>query len=136
MVSREQGRRHVAIEFGAEEWEEEVGRFGTSSAPRALALSARRAIESGNARLTWKRCRSEDAPDGTSLPGCVKLYVPLDKTASDAPYGFVFRLQQALNGSLSLSLLAFGERHPRNRNTRTVYERAHKRLHGHYPLQR
>lgn len=28
---------------------------------------------------------------------------------------------------------AFGERHPDNPNTRSVYERAHKRLHGHYP---
>jgi hypothetical protein len=28
---------------------------------------------------------------------------------------------------------AFGERHPANQSTRTVYERAHKRLHGGYP---
>ncbi len=53
--------------------------------------------------------------------------------ASDAPYGFVFRMQQEPDGSLSLNLVAFGERHPDNPATRTVYERAHKRLHGRYP---
>jgi hypothetical protein len=45
----------------------------------------------------------------------------------------VFRLQQESDGSLSLNLVAFGERHPDNPATRTVYERAHKRLHGRYP---
>lgn len=64
----------------------------------------------------------------------MKLYVPLGKQGpSDAPYGFVFRLQQERDGRLSLNLLAFGERHPDNPVTRTVYERAHKRLHGRYP---
>jgi hypothetical protein len=64
----------------------------------------------------------------------VKLYVPLGKSgASAAPYGFVFRLQQEPDGSVSLNLVAFGERHPDNPSTRTVYERAHKRLHGRYP---
>lgn len=30
-------------------------------------------------------------------------------------------------------MIAFGERHPTNPRSRSVYERAHKRLHGHYP---
>jgi hypothetical protein len=33
-----------------------------------------------------------------------------------------------------LVFVAFGERHPKP-GTRTVYERAHKRLHGRYPDQ-
>jgi len=53
--------------------------------------------------------------------------------ASDAPYGFVFRLTQSPNGSLSWAMIAFGVRHPSDRDTRSVYERAHKRLHRHYP---
>jgi hypothetical protein len=52
--------------------------------------------------------------------------------ASDAPFGFVFRLTQA-DGGLSWAMIAFGVRHPGDRHTRSVYERAHKRLHGHYP---
>jgi hypothetical protein len=124
----------IAVEFGAEEWAEEVERLVPNSPARAHAKRARREIEAARARLAWKRCRSEDAPDGTSLPGCVKLYVPLDRQgSSDAPYGFVFRLQQEADGRLSLSFIAFGERHPDNPATRTVYERAHKRLHGRFP---
>jgi hypothetical protein len=64
----------------------------------------------------------------------VKVYVPLDKQGpSDAPYGFVFRLQAQPDESLSLNFVAFGERHPANAQTRSVYARAHKRLHGRYP---
>lgn len=74
--------------------------------------------------------------DGTSLPLCWKLYVPLDASGpSAAPYGFVFELIETLGG-VALSLIAFGERHPINPNTRTVYERAHRRLHGRYPPPR
>ncbi|HVY77882.1 MAG TPA: hypothetical protein VG898_05190 [Solirubrobacterales bacterium] len=64
----------------------------------------------------------------------MKLYVPLGRGASEAPFGFVFQLAQDPDGSLVWNFLAFGERHPSNPATRTVYERAHKRLHGRYPL--
>ncbi len=71
---------------------------------------------------------------GRASPGCVKLYVPLGKAgASDAPFGFVFRFQEEADGSFALALVAYGERHPDNPATRTVYERAHKRIHGRYP---
>lgn len=134
MSQREPAAFSPPIHFGSEEWREEIERFGPNSPARLQAQRARREIEAGHAPLAWRRCRAQDAPDGTSLPGCVKLYVPLGKSgASGAPYGFVFRLQQEPNGNLSLNLVAFGERHPDNPSTRTVYERAHKRLHGRYP---
>ncbi len=64
----------------------------------------------------------------------MKLYVPLGQQgASEAPFGFVFQLAQDPDGTLVWNFLAFGERHPDNPSTRTVYERAHKRLHGRYP---
>lgn len=123
----------VSIEFGSLEWEEEVERYGAHSAARAQAQSARKAIEAGTAKLDWKRCKA-DGPGGTRLPGCRKLYVPLDKQgASEAPYGFVFQLIQKPDSSLAWNLIAFGERHPADERTRDVYERAHKRLHGRYP---
>jgi hypothetical protein len=131
---RERGALSPPIYFGSKEWTEEVERFRSKSPARLQAQRARRGIEAGRAELGWRRCRAQGAPDGTSLSGCVKLYVPLGKAGpSDAPYGFVFRLQQESDGSLSLNLVAFGERHPDNPATRTVYERAHKRLHGRYP---
>jgi hypothetical protein len=122
----------VPIEFGAIEWEEEVERYNPRSVTRTQAQSARRTIEYGKALLDWKRCKA-DGPGGTELPGCRKLYVPLGKQgASQAPYGFVFQLIQKPDGSLAWNLIAFGERHPTNNRTRSVYERAHKRLHGRY----
>jgi hypothetical protein len=120
------------IEFGSLEWAEEVERYRPRSPARIQAERARRAIEAGQVRLAWKRCEA-DGPAGTRLPGCRKIYVPLDKPgASDAPFGFVFRLSQKRNGTLAWTMVAFGERHP-NARSRSVYERAHKRLHGRYP---
>jgi hypothetical protein len=86
-------------------------------------------------RLNWKRCRTEeDRLGGTRLPHCLKLYLPLDEEgASAAPYGFDFQLQRKQDGSPMLNFIAFGERHLDNPMTRSVYERAHKRLHGRYP---
>ena len=65
-----------------------------------------------------------------------QLYVPLDaQGASAAPYGFVFRLGQTHDDELVWNFMAFGERHPNNPSTRSVYERAHKRIHGKFPEQ-
>lgn len=127
------GSPRVPIEFGSLEWEEEVERYSPRSVARTQAQSARKTIEDGKTHLDWKRCKA-DGPGGTKLPGCRKLYVPLGKQgASQAPYGFVFQLIQKSDDSLAWNLTAFGERHPANDRTRNVYERAHKRLHGHYP---
>lgn len=123
----------VPVRFDREEWLEEVERLDERSLARVQAERARREIEAETATLSWQRCEAEgDA--GTSLPGCNKLYVPLGKQgASEAPFGFVFQLAQDPDGSLVWNFIAFGERHPDNPATRTVYERAHKRLHGRYP---
>ena len=119
------------IVFGLRAWEEEVERYHPLSPPRARAQNARKMIEAGNRDLAWLNCK----PDGpVPLRGCRKLYVPLGKQApSDAPYGFVFMLVQRKDNSLAWSFIAFGERHPSNPKTRNVYERAYKRINGHYP---
>lgn len=124
MKSPRSNPRVVPVRSDREEWREEVKR---------LDERARREIEAGTASLNWQRCEAE-GESGTSLPGCNKLYVPLGKQgASEAPFGFVFQLAQDPDGSLVWNFIAFGERHPDNPATRTVYERAHKRLHGRYP---
>lgn len=133
MTSPKQTLPPVSIKFRSPAWEEEVERFDARSPARIQAARARREIEGDRATLAWQRCKTED-DDGAQLAGCSKLYVPLDaEGASAAPYGFVFRLAQADDGALVWNFIAFGERHPGNPNTRTVYERAHKRLHGRYP---
>jgi|ERR1700742_2261153 len=125
-------RHPVRTEFLARVWREEVERLGPHSNARQQAERARREIEVGGTGLRWLRCSSE-ARDGTSLPSCWKLYVPLGAIgASAAPFGFVFRLASNEPGP-ALLFTAFGERHPTNPGTRSVYERAHKQLHGRYP---
>jgi hypothetical protein len=127
------GTLRASIEFRPAVWQEEVERYDKRSPARIQAERARREIEAGQTRLAWRPCEA-DGPSGTSLPGCRKLYVPLAASgASEAPFGFVFRLTQARDGSLAWTMIAFGVRHPRDRVTRSVYERAHKRLYGHYP---
>jgi hypothetical protein len=122
-----------SIRFDREEWLEEVERLDRRSTGRVQAERARREIEADTAVPAWRRCEP-DAPDGTRLIGCVKLYVPLERHgASAAPFGFDFQLAQDSDGSLVWNFIAFGERHPSNPSTRNVYERAHKRLHGRYP---
>lgn len=123
----------VTIEFGSAEWDEEVRRLNARSPARAQAETARKAIEDGRVKLAWKRCLPH-GPDNTQLLGCRKLYVPLGHDApSEAPYGFVFQLIVKADGMLAWNMIGFGERHPSDDKTRTVYERAHKRLHGRYP---
>jgi hypothetical protein len=123
----------VPLNFGSDEWSEEVERLDRRSPARVQAERARRDIEGGKATPEFEKCEA-GGEEGTSLPGCVKLYVPLGRQgASEAPFGFVFQLAQNSDGSLVWSFLAFGERHPDIPATRTVYERAHKRLHGRYP---
>jgi hypothetical protein len=120
------------IIFGEREWAEEVERYAPNAAARLSAETARREIEGGRSDLARKPCESP-GPDNTILPGCRKLYLPLDaEGASAAPFGFVLQAMRTEKG-LAWNFLAFGERHPDNPATRTVYERAHKRLHGRYP---
>jgi hypothetical protein len=124
----------VSIRFDHEEWQEEVERLDERSEARIQAERARREIEGGKAALDLQKCEVDEEASGTRLVGCVKSYVPLGKQgASEAPFGFVFQLAQNPDGSLVWNFIAFGERHPDNPATRTVYERAHKRLHGRYP---
>lgn len=125
-------RPSASIEFGAVEWEQEVERFAPRVPARVQAQGARSEIKAGESRLLWRPCETEGS-DGTRLPGCRKLYIPLGREgASEAPYGFVFQLAKTPDG-LAWNFIAFGERHPGNPRTRSVYERAHKRLHGRYP---
>lgn len=133
MTSPRRNLPHIPIRFDREEWREEVERLRERSPSRVQAELARREIEGGNTALDLRKCEA-DGEGGVRLPGCMKLYVPLGRQgASESPFGFVFQLAQDPDGSLVWNFIAFGERHPRNPGTRTVYKRAHKRLHGHYP---
>ena len=127
------GQPDVPVRFEAEVWDEEVSRLRPGSALRQAAEAARARLEAEPTAARWLACEAE-RPGQPLLPRCLKLYLPLGREPSAAPYGFVFELVASREPEplFSLRLLAFGERHPRP-GVRSVYERAHKRLHGRYP---
>lgn len=129
---------HVLVDgerfaFDEDVWVEEVHRFRETGAARLAATRARTEIERPAARVPLRGC-DEHGPDGTRLVACAKVYVPIAVAVSEAPFGFVFALRaERGSGTVELQLIAFGERHPSI--GRSVYERAHKRLHSRYPGQ-
>lgn len=130
------GRRppRLPVLINARVWEEEVERLAPGSRARIAAERERRGFEREGIELTdLSRCDAA-GPDGTKLTGLLKTYVPLTAGGASArPFGLVFAPARGEYGPY-LELVAYGERHPR-KGTRSVYERAHKRLHGRYPDQ-
>jgi len=117
--------------FDEDVWAEEVRRLNATGRAYENAVAARTEIERPGARIPVRACDSE-ASDGTLLSGCAKVYVPIDVEPSRAPYGLVFAIRaEHGSGRLVLRFIAYGERHPGR--GRSVYERAHRRLHGRYP---
>ena len=51
---------------------------------------------------------------------------------SERPFAFVFQLARDRDGELVWIFIAFGRRHP-GPGVRSVYERAHRQLHGGFP---
>lgn len=124
----------VAVLIAPDVWRDEVERLDARSAARVAAEREREALDSDGVTRALLAACDEDGPDRTQLRGLLKAYVPLrEAPPSQRPYGFVFRPARDKE-QLVVVLLAFGERHP-SPGTRSVYERAHKRVHGRYPDQ-
>ena len=127
-------RTRIAVRIDELVWHEEVERFNPRSRARIAAERERAGLEESGVELRQLRVCSDSAPDGTRLAGMLKVYVPIrGPSASQRPFGFVFSPAR-LEADVVLRMIAFGERHPR-KGTRSVYERAHKRVHGRYSDQ-
>jgi len=126
------GRARIGVRISQDVWLEEVERLHPRSPARVAAERERRRLESEGLEIRELRACSAEAEDGTSLGGLFKVYVPIrEASSSQRPFAFVFS-PAGRGADVYLRLMAFGERHPL-RGTRSVYERAHKRLHGRYP---
>lgn len=109
---------------------------GASLSHRGTSSGAARRSVGVGATPTWEVRRS-----ARWRVGIVAVAAPLgdgpvpitSAPASHRPFGFVLSAGRDDRG-VYLALVAYGERHPRP-GTRSVYERAHKRLHGRYPDQ-
>jgi hypothetical protein len=104
--------------------EEDLAR--TTDAGRTAIRPVIDQLRSTGVPKDWlKRCEAEHQ-SGTDLGGCVKLYIPQPV----GPWGAVLTGDRHVTAP-TLVLLAVGIRHhPRDSNAPTVYQLAHRRLHG------
>jgi hypothetical protein len=120
-------RDHARVLFNEGAFAEDTMRSGRAGA-EALREARSQFERDGFEIKTLRRCDPEGR-DGTKLPACFKVYLP----APNGKFGMVFRFVRDGEG-LALRYLAFGVRHhPRDSNALTVYEIAHRRLHGQLP---
>jgi hypothetical protein len=101
-------------------WLDDLARTDTPG--RRVAEDARRQFEADGVPVAELRACDAEGRDGTRLPGCVKVYLPLPY----GEHGMVFEINRQ-QGRLVLLCLAVGERHPTGRPS--VYQIADKRLH-------
>jgi hypothetical protein len=120
----------LAVRFDEAVWREAVRGF--SRRPLEIATSARNDAERRGVALADVFPCEALGPDGTTLAGCAKLYLPFtDAPASERPFAFVLQLARPADSTLVWVFVAFGHRHPRP-GVRSVYERAHRQLHGRF----
>lgn len=123
--------RRIAVRFNEEVWREAVRGF--AGRPRAIAATAREDLEKQGVALSALRPCESLGPDKTELAGCAKLYLPAgDRPPSERPFAFVLQLARHDEEGLVWGFVAFGPRHP-GPGVRSVYERAHRQLHGRFP---
>jgi hypothetical protein len=110
------------VVFTGNVFDEDIAR--ASSGGREAANAARRRYERSGIPIGELRHVQGEGPDGTMLPGCLKVYLP----PPAGRFGMVFMLAIAEAGAL-LRYLAFGVRHqPKGSHALTVYDIAHARL--------
>ena len=122
--------RRLAVRYDEAVWREAVRGF--SGRPLEVATSARSNTERRGVALADVLPCETHGPDGTALAGCAKLYLPIGSgPPSERAFAFVLQLARE-NSTLVWVFVAFGHRHPRP-GVRSVYERAHRQLHGRFP---
>jgi hypothetical protein len=113
---------HIPVAFNEKAWAEDL--HNATDASRSAATQKRARLErDGQPMNELRPCQSE-APDGTSLPGCAKTYVP----QPSGPWGIVYLITRDNSDRLSLAHLAYGLRHPPKGRRASVYQHAHRRL--------
>lgn len=124
-------QRRLAVRFEEAVWREAVRGF--SRGPLDIATNARSETERRGVALADVLPCEALVPDGTALAGCAKLYLPVgDAPPSERPFAFVLQLAREMDSTLVWVFVAFGHRHPEV-GVRSVYERAHRQLHGRFP---
>lgn len=114
----------VRVAFDEVAWQEDL--LSATGAGRESAVQARARLDrEGQEVDALLPCQAEGS-DGTSLSGCVKVYLP----PPAGRWGLVYLIARDKDGRLHLDHLAFGLRHPPRGRRLSVYQAAHRRLHG------
>jgi hypothetical protein len=117
-------RRRLPVHFSALAWQLDLE--ATTAAGAEVARAARRGFARHGVPLDELRPCASEHPSGTSLENCLKVYLP----APDGRFGMVFEFV-IRRSRPELAYLGFGVRHhPCGSHAPTVYEIAHRRLHG------
>jgi hypothetical protein len=116
------------VEFDDAAFAEDLEHVRSDTARTLAQRECKKLTADGLSPDRLKRCEAE-ARDGTSLPGRVKIYIP----EPDDTWGMVFELRIDDAGRPFLACLAFGTRHPTGPGALSVYDVAHRRLHGEPP---
>ncbi len=93
-------RGFAPVAFDELAWQEDL-RAAIGGA-RRMAIDARKRLEREGQAVDALFACDEEARDGTSLPGCVKAYVP----PPGGPLGMVYRLAKNSEGRFYLDHLA------------------------------
>jgi hypothetical protein len=118
-------RGFAPVAFDELAWQGDLQKASKSA--RRIGKETRSRLEREGQPVDALFACDENARDGTSLPGCVKAYIP----PPEGPLGIVYRLAKNKDGRLYLDHLAFGVRHhPPGSNAESVYRVAHRRLHA------
>ncbi len=122
-------RGHTPVGFDEVVWSEDLR--NSTDAGRTAATNKRATLERDGQPIDELLACDEEAQDGTSLPGCVKTYVPWP----EGKWGIVYLIaRDPKTTRLSLDVLSFGVRHhPSKSHAPTVYGLAHRRMHGEPP---
>lgn len=124
-------KRRLAVRFDEAVWRDAIRGFSGGSLE--VATSSRAKTEQRGVALAELRPCEASGSDGTRLAGCAKLYLPFTEApASERPFAFILQLAWEADAERVWVFVAFGHRHP-GEGVRSVYERAHRQLHGRFP---
>ncbi len=106
--------RRIPARIDPATWAEDIGHTG--AADRVSIEAAKGRYEHSGVPLTEMRPCDAEGRDGTELPDCVKVYLPMPA----GRFGIVFSVDRTSTGP-TLVYVAFGVRHqPRGSNAQTV----------------
>jgi hypothetical protein len=119
------GRAGVCFDERA--FEEDVSRL--SAAGRLVLARARDEFERDGIPLQLLRACQGEHESGTSLPGCLKVYLP----DWHGQWRMVFQLSVGDAGAVLVYIAAGIGHQPRGATAPDAYQIAHRRLHGRWP---